>query len=99
MKSVKVQLMVVDCPSLYNCIIGRTTLAELYALSSTVHLKMKYYTQDDQVATINGDIAAARRCFKAAAKNLNTVVTPKKKAEQKKFPGVHAIGASNPVDI
>ncbi|MCI50938.1 hypothetical protein A2U01_0072182, partial [Trifolium medium] len=40
------------------------------------------------------------RCFEAAAKNLNTVVTPKKKeVEQKKFPGVHAIGTSNPVDL
>ncbi|MCI46537.1 hypothetical protein A2U01_0067777, partial [Trifolium medium] len=48
MKSVKVQFMVVDCPSLYNCIIGRTTLAELYAVSSTIHLKMKYYTKDGQ---------------------------------------------------
>ncbi|PNX73932.1 hypothetical protein L195_g029842 [Trifolium pratense] len=90
MKSVRTQFMVVDCTSLYNCIIGRTTLVELYAVSSTIHLKMKYYTQDDQVATINDDIAAARRCFEAAAKNLNTVVTPKK-PEPKKNPGVNAI--------
>ncbi|MCI42049.1 hypothetical protein A2U01_0063284, partial [Trifolium medium] len=84
MKSVKVQVLAVDCPSLYNCIISRTTLVELFAVSSTIHLKMKYYTKDGQVATINGDIAAARRCFEAATKNLNTVVTPKKKkAEQK----------------
>ncbi|MCI91257.1 hypothetical protein A2U01_0112551, partial [Trifolium medium] len=33
---------------------------------------MRYYTDDGQVATINGDIAAARRCFEAAAKNLTT---------------------------
>ncbi|CAJ2668042.1 unnamed protein product [Trifolium pratense] len=78
MKSVRTQFMVVDCPSLYNCIIGRTTLVELFAVSSTVHLKLKYYTLDGQVATINGDIAAARRCFEAAAKNLSTVATPKK---------------------
>ncbi|MCI57857.1 hypothetical protein A2U01_0079108, partial [Trifolium medium] len=69
-KSVRVQFLVVDCPSLYNCIIGRTTLAELFVVSSTSHLKLKYYTKDGQVATINGDIAAARRCFEAAAKNL-----------------------------
>ncbi|PNX60253.1 hypothetical protein L195_g060094, partial [Trifolium pratense] len=97
MKSVMTQFMVVDCPSLYNCIIGRTTLAELYAVSSTIHLKMKYYTQDDQVATINGDIAAARRCFEAAAKNLSTVVTPKK-SEPKKNLGVNTIGTSVDID-
>ncbi|GAU48781.1 hypothetical protein TSUD_406240 [Trifolium subterraneum] len=66
MKSVKVKFLVVDFPSLYNCIIGRPTLAELFAVSSTIHLKLKYYTKDEQVARINGDIEPARRCFEAA---------------------------------
>ncbi|GAU50359.1 hypothetical protein TSUD_409320 [Trifolium subterraneum] len=48
MKSVKVKFLVVDCPSLYNYIIGRPTLAELFAVSSTIHLKLKYYTKDGQ---------------------------------------------------
>ncbi|CAJ2640157.1 unnamed protein product [Trifolium pratense] len=96
MKSVRTQFMVVDCPSLYNCIIGRTTLAELFAVSSTVHLKLKYYTLDGQVATINGDIAAARRCFEAAAKNLSTVATPKK--TEKKNQGVNTIGEMPGID-
>ncbi|CAJ2661598.1 unnamed protein product [Trifolium pratense] len=52
---------------------------------------------DDQVATINGDIAAARRCFEAAAKNLSTVVTPKK-SEPKKNSGVNTIGTSVDID-
>ncbi|CAJ2666983.1 unnamed protein product [Trifolium pratense] len=73
-----------------------TTLAELFAVSSTVHLKLKYYTPDGQVATINGDIAAARRCFEAAAKNLSTVATPKK--TEKKNPGVNTIGGSVDID-
>ncbi|GAU49214.1 hypothetical protein TSUD_369830 [Trifolium subterraneum] len=87
MKSVKVKFLVVDCPSLYNCIIGRPTLAELFAVSSTIHLKLKYYTKDGQFATINGDIEAARRCFEAASKNLNSVVTPKEKKAETKLPG------------
>ncbi|CAJ2637946.1 unnamed protein product [Trifolium pratense] len=48
------------------------------------------------VATINGDIAAARRCFEAAAKNLSTVATPKK--TEKKNPGVNTIGGSVDID-
>ncbi|CAJ2652721.1 unnamed protein product [Trifolium pratense] len=96
MKSVRTQFMVVDYPSLYNCIIGRTTLAELFAVSSTVHLKLKYYTPDGQVTTINGDIAAARRCFEAAAKNLSTVATPKK--TEKKNLGVNTVGGSVDID-
>ncbi|MCH98192.1 hypothetical protein A2U01_0019191, partial [Trifolium medium] len=99
MKAIKFQFLVVDCPSLYNYIIDRTTLAELFAVSSTIHLKMKYYTKDGQVATINGDIAAARRCFEAAAKNLNTVVTPKKKKAEQKMPTMNSIGTPNPVDL
>ncbi|GAU35398.1 hypothetical protein TSUD_160490 [Trifolium subterraneum] len=99
MKSVKVKFLVVDCPSLYNCIIGRPTFAELFAVSSTIHLKLKYYTKDGQVATINGDIEAARRCFEAASKNLNSVVTPKKKKEEVKLPGVNSINIEDAVEL
>ncbi|GAU40562.1 hypothetical protein TSUD_35790 [Trifolium subterraneum] len=99
MKSVKVKFLVVDCPSLYNCIIGRPTLAELFAVSSTIHLKLKYYTKDGQVATINGDIKAARRCFEAASKNLNSVVTPKKKKTEAKLPGVNSINIEDGVEL
>ncbi|GAU48076.1 hypothetical protein TSUD_81360 [Trifolium subterraneum] len=98
-KSVKVKFLVVDCPSLYNCIIGRPTLAELFAVSSTIHLKLKYYTKDGQVATINGDIEAARRCFEAASKNLNSVVTPKKKKAETKLPGVKSISTEDEVEL
>ena len=41
-RQVKVWFLVIDCTSLYNYIIGRQTLAELTAISSTVHLKMKF---------------------------------------------------------
>ncbi|GAU18714.1 hypothetical protein TSUD_80020 [Trifolium subterraneum] len=99
MKSVKVKFLVVDCPSLYNCIIGRPTLAELFAVSSTIHLKLKYYTKDGQVATINGDIEAARRCFEAASKNLISVVTPKKKKAETKLPGVNSISTEDGVEL
>ncbi|GAU47361.1 hypothetical protein TSUD_403640 [Trifolium subterraneum] len=99
MKSVKVKFLVVDCPSLYNCIIGRPTLAELFAVSSTIHLKLKYYTKDGQVATINGDIEAARRCFEVASKNLNSVVTPKKKKTETKLPGVNSISTEDGVEL
>ncbi|MCI85205.1 hypothetical protein A2U01_0106484, partial [Trifolium medium] len=65
----------------------------------TIHLKMKYYTNNGQVATINRDIAAARRCFEAATKNLNTVTTPKKKKAEQSMSAVNSVGSSNPVDL
>ncbi|GAU50049.1 hypothetical protein TSUD_408450 [Trifolium subterraneum] len=72
-KSIKVMFLVVDCPSLYQCIIGRTAIADLPVVASTVHLKMKYYTNKGQVATLHGDIEAARRCFEAAYKGQSYV--------------------------
>ncbi|GAU45100.1 hypothetical protein TSUD_183070 [Trifolium subterraneum] len=99
MKSVKVKFLVVDCPSLYNCTIGRHALVELFAVSSTIHLKMKYYTKNGQVATLNGDIDAARRCFEAAAKNLNTVATPQKKKNEAKLPGANLISIDDAVEL
>ncbi|GAU18799.1 hypothetical protein TSUD_80880 [Trifolium subterraneum] len=55
------------------CIIGRTAIADLPAVASTAHLKMKYYTDKGQVATLHGDIEAARRCFNAAYKGQSYV--------------------------
>ncbi|GAU47137.1 hypothetical protein TSUD_379150, partial [Trifolium subterraneum] len=72
-KSIKVKFLVVDCPSLYQCIIGITAIADLPAVVSTAHLKMKYYTDKGQVATLQGDIEAARRCFNAAYKGQSYV--------------------------
>ncbi|GAU33472.1 hypothetical protein TSUD_158540 [Trifolium subterraneum] len=51
------------------------------------------------VATINGDIEAARRCFEAAFKNLNFVVTPKKKKEEAKLLGVNSISTEDAVEL
>ncbi|CAJ2674993.1 unnamed protein product [Trifolium pratense] len=67
-KTIKVKFLVVDCPSLYQCILGRTAIADLMAVPSTAHLKMKYYTHKGQVATLHGDIEAARRVFNASSK-------------------------------
>ncbi|MCH89082.1 hypothetical protein A2U01_0009975 [Trifolium medium] len=99
-KSIKVKFFVVDCPSLYNCIIERPTLSKMFAVSSTVHLKIKYYTQDGQVATLHGDIVAARRCLEATAMNKNSIVTPKKdKGSQKQISAVKTIELENGVDL
>ncbi|PNX59953.1 hypothetical protein L195_g059943, partial [Trifolium pratense] len=58
---------------LYQCIIGRTAIADLVAVPSTAHLKMKYYTHKGQVATLHGDIEAVMRCFDATSKGNNFV--------------------------
>ncbi|MCI57351.1 hypothetical protein A2U01_0078602, partial [Trifolium medium] len=60
---------------------------------------MKYYTNNDQVATVNGDIAAAIRCFEAATKNLSTVTTPKKQKAEQPAPAVNSVRSPNPMDL
>ncbi|GAU44722.1 hypothetical protein TSUD_88060 [Trifolium subterraneum] len=50
-----------------------TAIADLPAIASTAHLKMKYYTDKGQVATLHGDIEAVRRCFNAAYKGQSYV--------------------------
>ncbi|GAU45012.1 hypothetical protein TSUD_88030 [Trifolium subterraneum] len=45
------------------------------------------------------DIEAARRCFEAASKNLNSVVTPKKKKAETKLPGVNSISIEDEVEL
>ncbi|GAU29247.1 hypothetical protein TSUD_391950 [Trifolium subterraneum] len=52
-----------------------------------------------KVGTINGDIEAARRCFEAASKNLNSVVTPKKKKAEAKLLGVNSISIEDGVEL
>ena len=72
-RSIKAQFLVIDFQSLYHCIFRRTTLAELIAVPSTVHLKMKYYTASGLVATLHGDIQASQRCFEASTKGLTSI--------------------------
>jgi len=76
-------ILVIDIPSLYNFIIGRTGLAQLGAACSTAHLKLKYHAKDGITVSLNGDIEAARRCFLQANKARNSVSQSSKPAEEK----------------
>jgi hypothetical protein len=82
-KTIKIPFLVIDDPSLYNCIIGRTGLAQLGAVCSTAHLKLKYHANDGIIASLNGDIEAARRCFLQANKSQNSVSQSSKSFEDK----------------
>lgn len=60
-------------------------------MPSTVHLKMKYYTAKGQVATLHGDIEAARRCFEASAKSFNSIkIMPRPEAKPTMSTGIEA---------
>ena len=62
---------------------------------------MKYYTAKGLVATLHGDIQAARRCFKASAKGLSSInaqpqtttgaILPSRSEESRPLPRVDTI--------
>jgi len=90
--------LAIECPSLYNCIIGRTGLAQLGAACSTTHLKLKYHAKDGTIASLNGDIEAAKRCFLQANKSQSSVSQPSKLVEDK-GKAVASISDANLVEL
>ncbi|XP_042386687.1 uncharacterized protein LOC121978402 [Zingiber officinale] len=54
--------IVVDAPSAYNVILGRSALNKFRAIVSTYCQKVKFPV-DDQVGEVKGDQLAARRCY------------------------------------
>ncbi|XP_059650749.1 uncharacterized protein LOC132296580 [Cornus florida] len=57
-----VDFIVVDCPSAYNVILGRTALNSIRAITSTYHLLMCFLTEHG-VGELRGDQATARECY------------------------------------
>ena len=65
---VEVNFIVVDAYSLYTAIVARPWLHALGAISSTLHLKVKYLS-GDQVEELVGSQSMARLCLVAAIRH------------------------------
>ena len=79
-KVVEVSFIVVDAYSLYIAILARPWLQAIGAVSSTLHLKMKYPSRD-QVEELIGSQAMARQCIVAAIRHKSEgefTTTPKR---------------------
>ena len=57
--------IMVDCPSIYNIILGQPTLNKLKAAMSSYYLKVKFTTTHG-IGEINEDQVLARECYQAA---------------------------------
>lgn len=57
----------VDCPSAYNVIVGRTVLNEFKAIPSTYYLKVKFLTPQG-IGEARGDQQTSRECYMAFLK-------------------------------
>ena len=75
---VKVDFLVIDWPSAYNVILGKPTLNKIGTIISTACLTMKFFTDDEEIATIRADQVIARKCY-----NVNLEKTKKKKEDKK----------------
>jgi len=64
-----VRFLIIDHPSAYNAILGRTALNELKAVTSTPHLSMKFPTEEG-VSVEKGDQWMARECYNTSLKKL-----------------------------
>ncbi|XP_074576197.1 uncharacterized protein LOC141832624 [Curcuma longa] len=54
--------IMVDTPSAYNVILGRSALNSFGAVVSTFHQKLKF-SVFDQVGSVNGDQSVSRKCY------------------------------------
>ena len=63
---VKVDFFVVDCPSAYNIILGRSTLNKISAVISPTCITMKFFIDNGGITTVKADQAAARQCYNAS---------------------------------
>ena len=61
----EIDFLIVDCPSTYNIILGRSALNRLRAVTSTYYLKVKFPTTHG-VGEIRGDQVLARKCYQVA---------------------------------
>ena len=65
LEMVKVDFIVVDAFSPYTAIVARPWLHELGAVSSTLHQKVKY-PSEDRIKELVGDQSMARQCLASA---------------------------------
>jgi len=62
-KTVFVRYIVVNTPSSYNLLLGRPSLNKLRAVISTIHLKMKFPSDEGKVLTLAVNQETARKCY------------------------------------
>jgi hypothetical protein len=74
LSTIMVDFLVVDRPSAYNAIIGRSALNKLKAATSTYHLMMKFPIEEG-VGEVRGDQLAARRCYNISMKKVSDPTT------------------------
>jgi hypothetical protein len=80
-KTIMVKFLLVDRLSTYNAILERTTLNDLKAVTSTLHLKIKFSTERE-VGEVRGEHGVARQCYNVTMKEIPTYDNRGEKSKQ-----------------
>jgi len=72
-KTIFIRYIVVNTPSSYNLLLGRPSINKLGAVVSTVHLKMKFPTDDGKVLTLSVNQEVARKCYEDSLRSRRKV--------------------------
>jgi hypothetical protein len=80
-KTIMVKFLLIDRPSAYNAIIGRTALNDLKAITSTSHLKIKFPTERG-VGEVRGEQGVTHQCYNIMLKGAPSQKNCREKGEQ-----------------
>jgi len=72
-KTIFIRYIVVNAPSSYNLLLGRPSINKLGAVISTIHLKMKFPTDDGKVLTLSVNQEVARKCYEDSLRSRRKV--------------------------
>jgi hypothetical protein len=83
-KTIMVKFLLIDRPSAYNAILGRTTLNDLKAITSTPHLKIKFPTLRG-IGEVKEEQSVARQCYNVTMKGAPSRAMVGKKASNSNY--------------
>ena len=69
----KIRYLVVNAPSAYNILLGRSTLNRTGVVPSTRHMKVKLPSMEGLIITICSDQKEAKKCYENSLKNKRSV--------------------------
>ncbi|XP_058189244.1 uncharacterized protein LOC131306832 [Rhododendron vialii] len=68
-KTLTVEFIVVNVPSLYNAILGRAWLHDMQAIASTYHQVVRFIGSNGRQEDLRGDQVASKKCYISAVHN------------------------------
>ena len=72
-KTIFIRYIVVNAPSSYNLLLGRPSINKLGVVILTVHLKMKFPTDDGKLITLSVNQEVARKCYEDSLRTRRKV--------------------------